>query len=65
MASIRKTVTGNGTKYQVQVRRKGRKPVYRSFQTLKDAQVFVKDIVVRIDRFINVPVMLNLYYLLK
>ncbi|MBC8212464.1 MAG: site-specific integrase [Gammaproteobacteria bacterium] len=50
MATIRKRVTQAGTKYQVQIRKKGYKPVSRSFNTLKDAQTFTKDIEAKMER---------------
>jgi integrase len=50
MASIRKRTSNSGTKYQVQIRRSGHQPVIQSFNTLKDAQTFAKDIEVKIER---------------
>jgi integrase len=46
MATIRK----RGTKYQVQVRRKGLRSINHSFHTLKDAQTWARHIEVRADR---------------
>jgi hypothetical protein len=50
MATIRKRITHSGTKYQVQIRKIGHKAVSRSFNSLKDAQTFAKDIEVKIER---------------
>ena len=50
MATIRKRITRSGTKYQVQIRKTGHKPVSRSFNTLRDAQTYAKDIEVKIER---------------
>jgi integrase len=50
MATIRKRITQSETKYQVQVRKKGHKPISKSFSSLKDAQTFAKDIEVKIER---------------
>jgi integrase len=50
MATIRKRITQSETKYQVQVRKKGHKPISKSFYSLKDAQTFAKDIEVKIER---------------
>ena len=50
MATIRKRITQSETKYQVQVRKLGHKPISRSFSSLKDAQTFAKDIEVKMER---------------
>ena len=50
MATIRKRITRSGTKYQVQIRKTGHKPVSRSFNSLRDAQTYAKDIEVKIER---------------
>ena len=43
MATIRKRLTSTGTKYQVQIRKKGHQPISKSFATYKDAQTFAKE----------------------
>jgi len=50
MATIYKRVTNQGTKYQVQVRKKGHQPVFKSFLTLKDARTYAKEIEAKIER---------------
>ena len=50
MATICKRNTNKGTKYQVQVRKKGHQAVFKSFQSFKDAQTYAKDIEVKIER---------------
>ena len=50
MATIIKRVTNKGTKYQVQVRKKGHQPVFKSFLTLKDARTYAKETEARIER---------------
>ena len=50
MATIIKRVTNKGTKYQVQVRKKGHQPVFKSFLTHKDAQTFAKETESKIER---------------
>jgi len=50
MATISKRVTNKGTKYQVQVRKKGYQPIFKSFQSPKDAQTYAKDIEAKIER---------------
>ncbi len=50
MASIRKRTSNSGSKYQVQVRKSGHKPVIQSFNSLKDAKIFANDVETRIDR---------------
>ncbi len=50
MATIRKRITQSETKYQVQVRKIGHKPVSKSFSSLRDAQTFAKDIEAKMER---------------
>jgi len=50
MATIRKRVTQSNTKYQVQVRKIGHKPISKSFRSLRDAQTYAKDIEAKIER---------------
>ena len=50
MATIYKRVTNKGTKYQVQVRKKGHQPVFKSFLTLKDARTYGKETEGKIER---------------
>lgn len=50
MASILKRTTANGTLYQVQIRKKGYPPVFKSFQSLKDAKTFAKSTEAKIER---------------
>ena len=50
MASIRKRTSNSGTKYQVQVRKSGYKPVIQSFSLLKDAKTFANNIETQIER---------------
>ncbi len=50
MATIYKRVTNKGTKYQVQVRKKGHRPVFKSFLTLKDARTYAKEVEAKIER---------------
>ena len=50
MATIRKRISSTGTKYQVQVRKKGHQPISKSFATYKDAQTFAKETESKIER---------------
>ena len=50
MATIHKRITQKGPRYQVQIRKKGHRPIFKSFQTLKDARTFAKDIEAKIER---------------
>ena len=50
MATIYKRVTNQGTKYQVQVRKKAHRPVFKSFLNLKDARAYAKEIETKIER---------------
>jgi integrase len=50
MATIRKRLTSNGTKYQVQIRKKGHQPISKSFATHKDARTFAKETESKIER---------------
>ncbi len=43
MATIRKRLVSTGTKYQVQIRKKGHQPISKSFATYKDVQTFTKE----------------------
>jgi hypothetical protein len=50
MATIRKRLTSTGTKYQVQIRKKGHQPISKSFASYKDAQTFAKETESKIER---------------
>jgi integrase len=50
MATIRKRSTSKGTKYQVQIRKKGHQPISKSFANYKDARTFAKETESKIER---------------